>query len=101
MSRILFILDILITIPSSATRQRAVEWLVPMARTGEGYWPGFSKIAAMLSAEAASTTAFGCDTKSPNQFVTVVSGIGTAPLTTCGIVSDRSLGRAHLSDRAW
>jgi hypothetical protein len=40
-----------------------------MPRTGDGYLTGSFKIAAMSSADVASTTTCGCETKSPNQLV--------------------------------
>src|SRR5260370_14922253 len=70
-SRMLFILDILIRVPPSATPTGAVEWLEPTARTGEGYWFGFFRILIMSSTEVASTTTRGCEIRSPNQLVIV------------------------------
>ena len=35
------------SVPPSTTPQGAVEWLEPMARTGEGYFTGSFRIATM------------------------------------------------------
>src|SRR5215469_14516369 len=46
-----------------------------MGRTGDGYWSESFRMATMSSTEAAWATAFGCVTRSPNQFVTVISAM--------------------------
>jgi hypothetical protein len=43
------------------------------------------------SAEAGQATALGCDTKSPNQFVIVISGMMRSPVSICSIVSYRGV----------
>src|SRR5215471_2094375 len=74
---------ILIRVPPSATPHGAVEWFDPTARTGDGYLSGFFKTEMMSSGEFASTIACGCETKSPNQFVTVRSDTVASSFDEC------------------
>ena len=66
-------------VPPSTTPQGAVEWFEPMARTGEGYFTGSFRMETTSAVELASTTTCGCETKSPNQFVTVDVGMEFPP----------------------
>src|SRR5689334_7041748 len=51
-----------------------------MARRGEGYFEGFFTTFTISFTECASTIACGCQTRSPNQLVTVRSGMRNTPL---------------------
>src|SRR6187200_2801966 len=63
-----FILVVSTIVPPSASPHSVVECAEPRARTGEGNRAGSCTAATMSSTLLASTTARGCETRSPNQF---------------------------------